>query len=137
MKTILVVDNAPAGRDRIVDILNKCGYQVIVTQTGAEALSALRDDVVIDLIISEYQMPDMDGIFFVATVKTLFPGLPVIMVTACSSIETYIKTLSLGVFEYMNKPVVAHELRRVVQAAMDIPLEQSRQLSGPALRHIP
>lgn len=122
MKTVLVVDNTPVGRDCVVDILNKCGYQVIVAQTGAEALSALHDDFQIDLIISEYQMPDMDGIVFVANVKMFFPNLPVIMVTACGSIETYIKTLSLGVFEYMNKPVVAHELRKVIEAAMESPL---------------
>lgn len=125
MKTILVVDNTPSGRDCVVDILNRCGYQVIVAQTGAEALTALHDDFQIDLIISEYQMPDMDGIVFVANVKTFFPDLPVIMVTACGNIETYIKTLSLGVFEYMNKPIMAHELRKVVKAAMENPLSDS------------
>ncbi len=75
--------------------------------------------VKVDLVISEYQIPDMDGIAFVSSVKTFFPGLPVIMVTACSSIETYIKTLSMGVFEYMNKPIMAHELRKVVKAATE------------------
>jgi DNA-binding NtrC family response regulator len=125
MKTILVVDNTPLGRDCVVNILNKCGYRVIVAQTGAEALSALHADFPIDLIISEYQMPDMDGIVFVANIKTFFPDLPVIMVTACGSIETYIKTLSLGVFEYMNKPIMAHELRKVVKAAMENPLSDS------------
>jgi DNA-binding NtrC family response regulator len=125
MKTILVVDSTPAGQDCVAGILNKCGYQVIMAQTGAEALAALHDDFQVDLIISEYQMPDMDGIVFVANVKTFFPDLPVIMVTACGNIETYIKTLSLGVFEYMNKPIMAHELRKVVKAAMESPLSDS------------
>ncbi len=119
MKTILVVDNTPAGRDCVVEILSGCGYKVIALQSGADALSALRNDTKVDLIISEYKIPDMDGSVFVASVKAFFPGLPVIMVTACSSIETYIKSLSLGVFEYMNKPVVAHELKKVVKAAME------------------
>jgi DNA-binding NtrC family response regulator len=118
MKTILVVDNTSAGRDRVVESLSGCGYEVIAVQTGADALSALRNGDKVDLVISEYQIPDMDGIAFVTSVKTFFPGLPVIMVTACSSIETYIKSLSLGVFEYMNKPIMAHELKKVVKAAM-------------------
>ena len=122
MKTILVADNTPAGQDCIADILNRCGYKVIVVQTGTEALSALRKEGRVDLIISEYQMSDMDGVVFAAFVKTFFPRLPLIMVTACSGIETYIKNLSLGIFDCMNKPIVAHELRKVVQAAMDPPL---------------
>ena len=125
MKTVLVVDNSSSGKDCIVDILGKCGYKVIAVQTGAEALSALRNDVKVDLVISECQIPDMDGIAFVSSVKTFFPGLPVVMVTACSSIETYITTLSLGVFEYMNKPIMPHELRKVVKAAMSLSLPNS------------
>jgi len=125
MKTILVVDNTLAGQDCLAGILNTCGYRVITARTGAEALSALHDDFRIDLIISEYHMPDMDGIIFVSNVKTFFPDLPVIMVTACGNIETYLKTLSLGVFEYMNKPVMAHELQKVVQAAIQNRLSDS------------
>jgi DNA-binding NtrC family response regulator len=125
MKTVLVVDNTSSGRDCIVEILGRCGYKVMAVQTGEDALSALRNDVKVDLVISEYQMPDMDGIVFVSNVKTFFPDLPVIMVTACGNIETYIKTLSLGVFEYMNKPIMAHELRKVVKAAMEKPLSDN------------
>ena len=121
MKTILVLDNAPEAQNCIVRTLSGCGYGVIFVRTGAEALAALRADVAIDLVISEYHIPDMDGIAFVSAVKTFFPGLPVILVTACSSIETYIKTLSLGVFEYMNKPIIAQELARVVKAATEGP----------------
>jgi DNA-binding NtrC family response regulator len=121
MKTILVVDNMPDAQDCVVKLLCGSGYQVIAVQTGEAALAVLKNDIRIDLIISEYQIPDMDGIAFVASVKTIFPGLPVILVTACSSIESYIKSLSLGVFEYMNKPIMAHELRRVVKAATEPP----------------
>lgn len=125
MKTILVVTNTPAGQGCVAGILNKSGYKVTVARTGAEALTALHDDFQIDLIISEHQMPDMDNIVFVSKVKTFFPDLPVIIVTACGSIETYIKTMSLGVFEYMNKPIMAHELRKVVEAAMENPLSDA------------
>ncbi len=121
MKTILVVDDTPDAQNCVIETLSRCGYKVISVQTGADALAALRNDVKVDLVISEYQIPDMDGIAFVASVKTFFPGLPVIMVTACSSIETYIRSLSAGVFEYMNKPIMAHELTRVVKAATERP----------------
>ncbi len=117
MKTVLVLDTVIDGRDSTAEILRTFGYRVIAAQTGAEALAVLGGDAVIDLVISEYHIPDMDGIAFVSSVKTFFPGLPVILVTSCCSIETYIRTLSMGVFEYMNKPVPVNELRKVVLAA--------------------
>ncbi len=121
MKTVLVVDNTPSGKHSIIDVLSTCGYRIIAAQSGAEAMNVLRNDISVDLVITEYMIPDMDGIALVSSVKTFFPGLPVILVTACSSIETYIKSLSMGVFEYLNKPVLPHELQRVVQAAMEKP----------------
>jgi DNA-binding NtrC family response regulator len=121
MKTVLVVDNTPDAQNCIVKTLGRCGYRVISVQTGAAALAVLRSEDMVDLVISEYMIPDMDGIAFVSSVKTFFPGLPVIMVTACCSIETYIKTLSVGVFEYLNKPILDHELARIVKAATEGP----------------
>ncbi len=120
MKTVLVVDNSPDVQRDIIKTLSGCGYRVLFARTGADALTALRDSAAVDLVITEYMIPDMDGISFVSSVKTFFPGLPVIMISACCSIEAYIRSLSLGVFEYMNKPVTARELARVVKAATEI-----------------
>ena len=61
----------------------------------------------------------MDGLEFILAAKRILPSAPVIMLTAYGDVETYLKAFNLGVFEYINKPVRAKELGRIVQAALD------------------
>jgi DNA-binding NtrC family response regulator len=64
-------------------------------------------------------MPRLDGLEFIEQVRRLAPDLPAIMITGYGDIESYLKANSLGVFEYLNKPVNAKELRRVVRLAIE------------------
>jgi DNA-binding NtrC family response regulator len=64
-------------------------------------------------------MPGMDGLEFLNALRQKDPAVPVIMLTAYGAVESYLKSLSLGVFEYVNKPIKAKDLGRVVQAAID------------------
>jgi DNA-binding NtrC family response regulator len=64
-------------------------------------------------------MPGMDGLEFLILLKQILPTVPVVMLTAYGAVETYLKSLSLGVFEYVNKPVKAKELGRIVNAALE------------------
>jgi DNA-binding NtrC family response regulator len=64
-------------------------------------------------------MPGMSGIEFLTILRKALPSVPVIMFTAYGDVETYLKSLSLGVFEYINKPVKKNELGRIVKAALD------------------
>jgi two-component system response regulator PilR (NtrC family) len=49
----------------------------------------------------------------------MMPAMPVVMLTAYGAVETYLKSLSLGVFEYVHKPVKAKELGRIVKTAIE------------------
>jgi DNA-binding NtrC family response regulator len=64
-------------------------------------------------------MPGMSGIEFLAILRKALPSVPVIMFTAYGDVDTYLKSLSLGVFEYINKPVGKNELVRIVKAALE------------------
>ncbi len=121
MKTILVVDNELNDLNRAGEVLNRYGYEVITALDCSSALSALKNGAPVDLVLTEYRMPDMDGLEFVSSIRKLVPRVPVIMLTAYSDLESYIKTLSLGVFEYLNKPITPHNLRKVVKTALDGP----------------
>jgi DNA-binding NtrC family response regulator len=61
----------------------------------------------------------MSGSEFVTILKRVVPAVPVIMLTACGSVDTYFKSRISGVFEYINKPVKVTELRLIVKAALD------------------
>ncbi|HAK61260.1 MAG TPA: response regulator [Nitrospiraceae bacterium] len=119
MKTILLVDDELENLRSLGEILNRFGYKVIAKPDGRSALSVVGEGTPVDLVITDYRMPVMDGLEFVTSLKQVTPSVPVIMLTAYGAVETYLKSLSLGVFEYVNKPVKAKELGRIVKAALD------------------
>jgi len=118
VKTILVVDDEPEILTVLEIMLSDLGYKVISAAGGESALSMLRNGESVDLIITDYRMPVMDGAEFITELRKFSPTMPVIMITASGGVELFIKALSLGVFEYINKPIVGHELERIVKAAL-------------------
>jgi DNA-binding NtrC family response regulator len=119
MKTILLVDDELEILKSIGEILTRFGYQVIAKQVAQEALASVKDGANIDLVITDYRMPGMDGLEFLNALRQMDPSVPVIMLTAYGAVESYLKSLSLGVFEYVNKPIKAKDLGRIVQAAIN------------------
>ncbi len=118
IKTILLVDDEPENRRSYEEILNDLGFKVIAEAGGESALSVVREGFPIDLVITDYRMPGMNGLDFITSLRGLLPKIPVIMITAFGDIETYFQSFSLGVFEYVNKPVTKEEFERIVKAAL-------------------
>jgi len=81
---------------------------------GFEALSYLRQQDV-NLIISDINMPEMNGITFLKELNKSFPKSNVIMITAYGGVESYIEAMNLGAFEYINKPVKIEELKSILK----------------------
>lgn len=126
MKTILLVDDEPENRRSYEEILNDLGYEVIAEADGESALSVIHEGGLIDLVITDYRMPGMNGLEFITQLRRHLPSVPVIMITAFGDIETYLQSFSLGVFEYVNKPVTKEEFERIVKAAI------ANSLRGPS-----
>ena len=119
-KTILLVDDDGTSLERLKAILERRGYRVVAEQDPRNALALMRDGTrPIDLVITDYRMPNMDGLEFSRALKRAAPGTPLILITAHSDIESYLKAVNIGVLEYINKPVVANELLRIVGVTLD------------------
>lgn len=118
-KTILVVDDDPENVRNYREILMDLGYQVIGRGDVDAGMALIRDNTAVDLVITDYRMPGKTGLDFIIALRQLRPSLPVIMITAYGSIETYLHSISLGAFEYVNKPVKKMEFERIVQHALN------------------
>jgi DNA-binding NtrC family response regulator len=119
MKTILLLDDRLEHSTALGKLLKGFGYKVITEQNPLSALSLIREGDGVDLVISEYRMREMDGLEFLAALKKISPALPLIMLTAYSSVEVYLKALNLGVYEYLNKPVAPKNMANIVRSAIE------------------
>jgi DNA-binding NtrC family response regulator len=132
MSTLLLVDDEIENLRCLGEILDGFGYKVIAKPDAQSALSVVRDGIDVDLVITDYRMPGIDGLEFLVLLKNILPAVPVIILTAYGAVETYFKSLSLGAFEYVNKPVTAKELGRIVKAALACP-ENDSMVPGSSL----
>lgn len=117
-KTVLVVDDEQENCRTYEEILEDMGYRVLTQTDGGSALALLREDAAVDLIITDYRMPGMNGVEFITELRRSRPLVPVIMITAYGNIETYLHSVSLGVFEYVHKPIKKEEFERIVKHAL-------------------
>jgi len=118
MQTILLVDDEPDILKTLEDLLGKSGYAIVSKLDAESALSVIREGTQIDLVITDLRMPGMSGSELTTILKKMLPSVPIIMLTGYGSVETYLKSMSSGVFEYVNKPVQVRELRRIVKTAL-------------------
>ena len=116
-KTILLVDDDCRELTILAECLRDTGYRIVMEQDARSALSEAKKGV--DVIVTDHRIPEMDGMKFVEALRRTNSEIPVIMLTAHAGVDTYFKALSLGVFEYVNKPVGQEELKRIIHMALD------------------
>ena len=119
MQTILLVDDEPDILKTLEDLLGQSGYTIVSKLDAESALSVIREGMQIDLVITDLRMPGMSGSELTTILRKMLPSVPIIMLTGHGSVETYLKSMSSGVFEYVNKPVQVRELRRIVKTALE------------------
>jgi CheY-like chemotaxis protein len=113
-KRILVVDDEENARIGLSRLLAKEGFLVDSVANGFEALNYLREQEV-NLIVTDINMPEMNGITFLKELNRSYPSSNVIMITAYGGVESYIEAMNLGAFEYINKPVKIDELKSILK----------------------
>jgi putative two-component system response regulator len=127
---ILIVDDDPAIRKVLGISLRKSGYEVGVSENGAEALAMIRDGTFIpDCIILDYRMPKMSGLEVLSVLKKEYPIIPVIMLTALTDLEIAVDTMKEGAFDYIVKPVRKLHLVESIKKAIryrDVLIENER-----------
>jgi len=114
IKNILVVDDEENARIGLSKLLSQEGYDVASVANGHEALDFMRHKKV-NLVISDINMPEMNGLTFLRELNRHYPSTHVIMITAYGGVESYLEAMNLGAFEYIHKPVKLDELKSVMK----------------------
>jgi DNA-binding NtrC family response regulator len=115
--TILVVDDEYGVRQSFNMVL-KDDYTVLLTGTGEEAIDIFTKSPV-DLILLDILLPDINGIDLLEKFKELDPNTEIIMVTAVKEIQTAVKAIKLGAYEYIIKPFTVDDVLTVIRRALE------------------
>ena len=115
---ILIVDDEEVLRDVLDAVLRREGFDVVLASTGEEALSLLDSDDV-DLVILDVMLPGISGIDTLRAIRIANPTLPVIVITAFSSIDGAIEAMKQGAFHYIPKPFKNEEVIMTVNKALE------------------
>lgn len=123
---LILIDDDLEMRSLLKEFLHKQGYEIQEFGLASEAFEFLQDlrkkgalDTV-DMIVSDIQMPEMDGFELVERMKRLSPEIPILLVTAFGSIESAIEATRKGAFDYLVKPFQLNEFSVRVERAVGL-----------------
>jgi len=114
---VLVVDDHAAARESVADVLRHGGYEVVCLASAMEALPALEKDA-FDVVITDLQMPGMDGLEFIRQIEQRQLGGQVLMITAHATISSAVEAMRHGAFDYLEKPFDVIQLEHLVSQAI-------------------
>ncbi|MGD8983412.1 MAG: sigma-54 dependent transcriptional regulator [Desulfobacteraceae bacterium] len=116
--SVLVVDDDPAHRTMLRTLLTGWGYSISEADDGSSAIEKVHEQA-FDLILMDIRMITVSGLEALNEIKVFNPAIPVIIMTAYSSVETAVEALKSGAYDYLTKPLDFDELRLAMERAMD------------------
>jgi two-component system, NtrC family, response regulator GlrR len=117
-RRILVADDDPDALEGLRSLLELWGYQVETASDGRAALDRL-PKIHPSLVITDVVMPRMSGLELLQAIRRKLPTLPVIVMTAHGTLETWRRATSQGAFAYLPKPLDASRLKTLLAWAFD------------------
>jgi two-component system nitrogen regulation response regulator GlnG len=124
LPTILIADDDRSIRTVLTQALGRSGYQVRTTSSAATLWRWVEDGEG-DLVITDVVMPDENGLDLVPRIKRIRPEMPVLVMSAQSTILTAVQSTQRGAFEYLPKPFDLGELLAIVDRALKQPAMQA------------
>ena len=113
---ILIVDDEESVRESLNLWFTEDGYRVECAENAKEALSKLESDS-FDIILTDLKMPGMDGLELLQRIKTLNKDSIIIVMTAFATVDTAVRALKEGAFDYVTKPFDPDDLSHLIRNA--------------------
>jgi YesN/AraC family two-component response regulator len=127
---VLYVEDEPMISSQISMILEDEIDELFTASNGAEGLEIFKqhkDDI--DLVITDIQMPKLNGIEMIKEIKKLVPNKPIIITTAFTESEYLVEAIKLGVDKFLQKPVDLHELMDTISKVYMMSVLEQKDLS--------
>ncbi len=128
----LVIDDDDACREVVCRFLAERGLQVNAAQSGSEALHRLEQGPV-DVVITDLKMPGLSGIEVIEATKRRCPGAEILLMTGFATVESAVRAMKLGAFDYLQKPFPLADLGTLVDRAVARARLRRAEPAGPFL----
>ncbi|MAD45746.1 MAG: sigma-54-dependent Fis family transcriptional regulator [Oceanospirillaceae bacterium] len=132
---LLVVEDDPRLREAIVDTLMMKGHEVCEAANGVDAMAIVSAQS-LDLVLSDINMPGMDGLELLDNIKTAHPWLPVVLMTAYGDVGQAVKAMQRGANDYLMKPFELPELDKILQQFNQAQPQETQDISEPVCEAI-
>src|SRR3989440_8969290 len=116
MARLLLVDDEPALLFTLSQLLKSRGLEAVLARSGKEALAKLEG---VDGVVTDYAMPEMDGVQLLQAIRERDESLPVILLTAHGSERIAVRAMKTGAYEYVTKPFDIEEMGLVIDRALE------------------
>jgi len=130
MACILIVDDEEGVQASLVKAFSLEGYEAVGAGSGTQALSLLRRQA-FDVLLTDLVMPDLDGLALMDRAQAIAPSILVIMMTGGATVETAVRALKGGAYDYVLKPFTLAEIFHTVRRGLELKhlKQQNLQLS--------
>ena len=117
---VLVVDDEPDVRELLVEYFREAGHEVSSAADGTAAVADItRNPTKYGLVISDLQLPGIDGLGVLKAAKAANPSVAVIIVTGYASVDSAVRAVRLGAYDYLTKPFTLGQIDVIVSRAAE------------------
>lgn len=122
--SILIIDDEEAQLNSLKSFLARRNYEVFTATNGKQGFEIIQKQV-IDLVLTDYRMPDWNGLAVLRKIKEFNPQIDVVVITAFGNIEDAVEIMKAGAYDYLSKPIDLDELENLIKR-----VKEKRQLAA-------
>jgi DNA-binding NtrC family response regulator len=117
---VLIVDDEADVRDLLVEYFREAGHEVSSASDGNQAVAEIASHPTkYDFVISDLQLPGVDGLGVLKAAKAANPSISVIIITGYASVDSAVRAVRLGAYDYLTKPFTLGQIDVIVQRAAE------------------
>jgi DNA-binding NtrC family response regulator len=115
---ILIIEDDPDGARSMIDAAEDAGFATVLAGTASEGLECFREQTP-DLVLTDLVLPDYDGIELLARIKRINASIPVIVMTAYGTVESSVKAMRAGAYDFVIKPLDLDDIQTKLRRAAE------------------